>query len=215
MAHAHVALPLPPLDAKRIVATAAVIALHVAVLMLLMMPAQVARSPLAEDEVPPAIPVTLAPPPPPPPPPVQPPVRQSVTTPVEIPVAIPQTLVEPVDQNTSPVDVALPDLSETPNTYDPGPPATQFVQLATLVAPPPPYPRRALQQRLTGVVQLRIHVDAGGRPIEVTVEQGSGHAVLDEAAVRTVQSRWRFVPATRDGQAVEAWALVAIEFVLQ
>ena len=215
MAHAHVALPLPPLDAKRIVATAAVIALHVAVLMLLMMPAQVARSPLAEDEVPPYVPVTLAPPPPPPPPPVQPHDRRPVTTPVQVPIAIPDTLVEPVDQTSSPVDVAIPDLTEVPNTYDPGPPAAQFVQLATLVAPPPPYPRRALQQRLTGVVRLRIPVDAGGRPIEVTGEQGSGHALLDEAAVRIVQSRWRFVPATRDGQAVEAWALVPIEFVLQ
>ena len=216
MAHAHVALPLPPLDAKRIVATAAVIALHVVVLMLLMMPAQVARTPVAEDEVPPPhVDVKLEIPPLLPPPPKPPIDRPPVTKPLDVAVPIPETLVEPVDPTTSPMDVAMPDLSEIPNTYDPGPPATQFVQLATLVAPPPPYPRRALQQRLTGVVRLRIHVDAGGRPLEVTVEQGSGHAVLDEAAVRIVQSRWRFVPATRDGQAVEAWALVPIEFVLQ
>jgi hypothetical protein len=29
-----------------------------------------------------------------------------------------------------------------------------------------------------------------------------------------VQARWRFVPATSNGSAVEAWALVPIEFVL-
>lgn len=215
MAHAHVALPLPPLDAKRIVATAAVIALHVVVLMLLMMPAQVARSPVAEDETPPHVEVKLDIPPLLPPPPKPPVDRPTVTKPLDVAVPVPETPVEPVDQTSSPMDVAMPDVPEVANTFDPGPPATQFVQLATLVAPPPPYPRRALQQRLTGVVRLRIHVDAGGRPLEVTVEQGSGHAVLDEAAVRIVQSRWRFVPATRDGQAVEAWALVPIEFVLQ
>ena len=62
---------------------------------------------------------------------------------------------------------------------------------------------------------LRIHVDAGGQPIEVMVERSSGHAILDEAALKTVRKRWRFVPATRDGQAIEGWALVPVEFVLQ
>jgi protein TonB len=216
MAHAHAA-PFPlPLDAKRIAATAAVIALHVGVLMLLMMPARVARAPVAGDEPPPYIPVTIKPPPPPPPPPTpQQAVRDPVPTPVQTPVAIPDPVVEPVDQTASPIDVPMPEVPDAATTFDPGPVTATFVQLATRVAPPPVYPRRAIALQLTGVVRLRIHVDAAGKPLEVTVEESSGHALLDEAAVRTVQSRWRFVPATRDGQAVDAWALVPIEFVLQ
>jgi protein TonB len=214
MAHAHAATLHLPLDAKRIVATAAVIALHVAVLMMLMMPAQVAQAPAAEEAppVPPdrrvVIPEVI-------PPPKPLPIPQRAQPPQRTQVAIPETMVEPVDQNVSPVDVAMPELPDVPTTFDPGPATATFVQLATRVAPPPAYPRRAIALQITGVVRLRIHVDASGKPLEVTVEESSGHAMLDEAAVRTVQSRWRFVPATRDGQAVDAWALVPIEFVLQ
>jgi protein TonB len=216
MAHAHAAaLPLP-LDAKRIVATAGVIALHVGVLMMLMMPARVTQVPLADDAPPPFIPVTIkAPPPPPPPPPIQETVRHPERSPVQTTVPIQETVVDPVDQDASPIDVAMPEQTEISNTFDPGPVATSFVQLATRIAPPPVYPPRAIRAQLTGVVRLRIHVDASGKPLEVTVEQSSGHAILDEAAVKVVQARWRFVPATRDGQAVEAWALVPIEFVLR
>jgi protein TonB len=62
---------------------------------------------------------------------------------------------------------------------------------------------------------LRVHVDASGRPMEVSIEQSSGSRLLDEAALRHVKARWKFVPAQSNGQAVEAWGLVPIEFVLQ
>jgi protein TonB len=217
MAHAHAAtLPLP-LDAKRIVATAGVIALHVGVLMMLMMPARVTQVPAPDDTtpVPPdqRIVVPRIDPPPKPLPLPRPPHPLQPTQPTQ--VAIPEPVVDPVDQDASPVDVAMPDPNGISNTFEPGPVASSFVQLATRVAPPPVYPRRAIQLQLTGVVRLRIHVDASGKPLEVTVEQSSGHPLLDEAAVKVVQARWRFVPATRDGQPVEAWALVPIEFVLQ
>ena len=216
MVHAHAANFHLPLDAKRIAATAAVIALHVGVLMMLMMPAQVARTPYI-DEAPPVppdvrveIPIT-----PPPPIAVQPPPRQPTHTQVHEQVPIFDPPVESVDQTPSAVDFQAVDVAPVENTFDPGPPAAIFVQLATRIAPAPVYPRRAIALRLTGVVKLRIHVDAGGVPIEVSVEESSGHALLDEAAVKIVQSRWRFVPATHDGQAIDAWARVPIEFVLE
>jgi protein TonB len=212
MAHAHAALPRFPLDAKRIAATSAVIALHAGVLMLLLMPAQVARTPLVEDEPPPYIPVKIEVPPPIPLPPT--PRPPSAHAPVHTPVAIPDPPVEAVDQSVSAVDVPMPDPAPTPDTFDPGP-ASVFVQLATRVAPPPPYPGAALRRKLTGTVKLRIHVDAAGLPLEVSVEESSGHELLDQAAVKTVRTRWRFVPALRDGVPIEAWALVPIEFVLQ
>jgi hypothetical protein len=57
MAHAHAALPRLPLDAKRIAATSAVIALHVGVLMMLMMPAQVTHTTDVPDEDRPVVPL--------------------------------------------------------------------------------------------------------------------------------------------------------------
>jgi protein TonB len=213
MVHAHAALPRLPLDAKRIAATSAVIALHVGVLMMLMMPAQLTRSVDVTDEDQPYVPdfkkiVD------PPKPPVQP-VRTPVTTqPIRQPIATVDPPVEPVDQSTGTMDIAMPDVPEAPNTFETEPAGAGFLQLATLVAPPPAYPRPALARRLSGTVTLRIHVDAGGLPIEVLVERSSGHAILDETAMKSVQKRWRFVPATRDGQPIEGWALVAIDFVL-
>jgi protein TonB len=135
--------------------------------------------------------------------------------PVREQVAIVEPPVESVDQSPSPMDIPVPDVPVAPDDYQVAPAGAGFLQLATLVAPAPQYPRAALQRRLAGTVKLRIHVDASGMPTEVLVERSSGHAILDEAAVKTVQKRWRFVPATRDGQPVEGWALVPVEFVLQ
>lgn len=216
MVHAHAALPRLPLDAKRIAATSVVIALHVGVLMLLMMPAQVARTAFVEEAppVPPDIRVEIPLRDPPPIAQRQPP-RDPPPTLVHERVPILDPPVESVDQTPSAVDFQAVDVAPVENTFDPGPPAATFMQLATRFAPPPVYPRRAIAQRLTGVVKLRIHVDAAGVPIEVTVDESSGYALLDEAAVRIVRSRWRFVPATQDGQAIDAWARVPIEFVLE
>jgi protein TonB len=216
MVHAHAALPRLPLDPKRIAATSAVIALHVGVLMLLMMPAQVARAPLDDTEDMVIVPDTIRIPPPPPPPPTPPTIRhETAVQPIHQPVAITEPPVEPVDQNSSPIDTVVSDPDPIANTFDPAPAGTGFLQLTALLAPPPVYPRMAIQRHLTGTVTLRIHVDANGLPTEVMVENTSGHAILDEAAMKVVQKRWRFVPATRNGQPVEGWALVPVVFVLQ
>jgi len=216
MVHAHAALPRFPLDAKRIVATSAVIALHVAVLMLLMMPAQVARTPVDDTEDTVVVPDIKRVIPPPPPPQQLRPLREQVTPqPVREHIAIVEPPVEPVDDTVGALDIAIPDVPVAPDSFQAQPAETGFLQLATLVAPPPVYPRPAITRHLTGSVMLRIHVDAAGMPTEVTVEHSSGHEILDEAAVRTVQKRWRFVPATRNGQPIEGWALVPVNFVLQ
>ena len=44
--------------------------------------------------------------------------------------------------------------------------------------------------------------------------RSSGFAPLDESAVTTVRERWRFVPARRDGVAVESRVTVPIRFRL-
>lgn len=83
------------------------------------------------------------------------------------------------------------------------------------VAPPPPYPARALRQELEGTVLLEVLVDIDGRPLEVTVSRSSGHRELDRAALRHVLERWRFQPALRDGRPVQAIGLVPIGFALR
>lgn len=65
-----------------------------------------------------------------------------------------------------------------------------------------------------GRVGLRILVHADGSVGDVEVVQSSGNSFLDAAAVREV-ARWKFAPATRDGQPIDAWALVPLLFVLR
>src|SRR5258708_5593929 len=46
------------------------------------------------------------------------------------------------------------------------------------------------------------------------IADSSGFDSLDDAALDTVRSRWRFVPARHAGLAVESWVLVPIRFAL-
>jgi periplasmic protein TonB len=78
---------------------------------------------------------------------------------------------------------------------------------------PPTYPEIARRRGEQGRVVVRVEVSADGRPMSVSVEQGSGYAPLDEAAVTAVE-RWHFVPATRDGSPVPAVANVPVRFRL-
>ena len=69
---------------------------------------------------------------------------------------------------------------------------------------PPPYPPAARRLREEGDVRLSVHIDESGRVTEVKIARSSGSSRLDAAAVETVK-KWRFKPATVDGQAVASW----------
>jgi protein TonB len=60
--------------------------------------------------------------------------------------------------------------------------------------PPPEYPRIAKQNQQQGTVIIRIQVAASGELTSVKVEKSSGFALLDDAALRVVKNRWRFLP---------------------
>ena len=207
--------PVAAVDAKRIAATSLAIAVHAAVLMLLLMPMQVAEKPKVED-APMFVDIQRILPPPPPPP--QPQVRRpQVRQVLQTPPRTPPTHVEVVNDDPSPIDPYVEEvtLDEEPVgelVVDTGP---SFVQLSADVAPPPAYPAQALRMRQQGQVMLRVLVDEAGRPAEVAIESSSGFRLLDEAAVKAVKKRWHFLPATRDGAAIQAWALVPVSFVLQ
>ena len=60
---------------------------------------------------------------------------------------------------------------------------------------------------------LRVKVSAEGQIVAVDLEKSSNFERLDEAA-RQVVARWRFVPAKRGEEAIEATVIVPIVFRL-
>ncbi len=80
--------------------------------------------------------------------------------------------------------------------------------------PPPAYPTLARRREQQGTVTVRVLVGADGSVERAEVADSSGFDALDAAALETVRSRWRFVPARRAGVAVESWVLVPIRFAL-
>lgn len=207
-------------DPARIAAISAAIALNLAVIVAVTRPSAPAFFHALEKLGPiPSI-VFIRPPPPvvPPPaidvppaphPPTAPPVTHHMAPPTHLPVAIP----------TTETSLAVPPVSTPtllPAGTSPGPATDAAPIEASLAyrAAPLHFPTRALQQRMQGTVVLRVLVDATGKPVKVTVEHGSGHALLDRSAVEQVLAGWRFQPATIDGQTVSAWARVPVKFSL-
>ena len=80
--------------------------------------------------------------------------------------------------------------------------------------PVPMYPLEARRRAQHGTVLLRIEVAADGAVERVEIARTSGFDLLDDSAIETVRARWRFVPARRDGIAVESWCEVPIRFAL-
>lgn len=210
------------LDPGRVTAGAGAIALNVALLMLLMVPiaAPVIEDVAKQDDV--IIIERREPVPPPPPPPVEVEVRQATREPTVTPTPQPPTQ-PPTDTTDDPQegDIVVPpgDTHAIERPAEIVPPADdgrpmEGAHLEYASAPPPPYPREALVDGLTGTVMLKVLVDVDGRPLEVAIQRSSGHRALDAAARRQVLSKWRFRPAMRNGQAVQAIGVVPVEFKL-
>lgn len=221
MAHAHV---LPAFSGHwtrerpspaRITAFSGVIALHIAAFVLLMLPMQShVPMPEAEDIV--VLPDFLARrplPPPPSPPPRDPPrnVPRTITrTVAPTPPQPPIVIAEGPDVAPPPgpvIDDVIPPIVET------GPVAVERLEYAS--APPPPYPPEAARRRIEGTVVLRVLVDVDGTPLEVLVQESSGHRALDDAARKFVLARWRFRPAIQGDVPVQAFGIVPIRFTVR
>lgn len=80
--------------------------------------------------------------------------------------------------------------------------------------PKPDYPAIARSRGWQGKVLLRVKVSAQGTSDDVTVEQSSGHDILDESAIEAVK-RWRFIPAQRGDTPVASSVIVPIDFKLR
>jgi TonB family protein len=79
--------------------------------------------------------------------------------------------------------------------------------------PPAIYPDSAQLAGEQGDVLVDVRVTASGRLSGVRINQSSGFADLDNAAVETVLN-WRFVPAIEDGDTVTSWTTVKIHYAL-
>ena len=63
------------------------------------------------------------------------------------------------------------------------------------------YPPEAVRRGLEGEVVIMLELDAGGRIVAASVASGSGHAILDEAALRAARQLGTLGPAV-GGKAV-------------
>lgn len=79
--------------------------------------------------------------------------------------------------------------------------------------PPPVFPKIARLRSWSGTVYLSIDVSASGAVTAVRIDTSSGHAILDEAAMKAVKT-WRFTPAVRGGVATCVTVRKPIEFSL-
>lgn len=78
----------------------------------------------------------------------------------------------------------------------------------------PVYPELARKRGQEGIVRIRCQVDGAGNVISAGVAVSSGHKLLDDAALKTV-NKWRFRPATNNGATVNGTVIVPVEFRLR
>jgi protein TonB len=173
--------------------------------------------------------ITLAaprvePPPPPPPPPkpqVQPPRVKAAAPPrQQAPQPAPSTPVVASDTPLAAPSADTVHVATAAPTAAPAPPAAAApVEKLTeprgyagyLHNPAPAYPSAAQKRGLEGQVVLKVHVLATGQPDSVTVARSSGHAILDEAALKAV-ALWAFEPARRGQAPIDGWVQVPLNF---
>ena len=119
------------------------------------------------------------------------------------PVAAPVATVTPVNSNAKPA-------------ANPGSPTLSPVRfdVAYLQNPAPVYPAMSRRLGEEGKVLLRVKVSADGNPLTVNLEKSSNFTRLDDSALQVV-NRWRFVPAKRGEEAIEASVIVPIVFRLE
>lgn len=97
------------------------------------------------------------------------------------------------------------------------PPAPRLIPASAVQYLEPPglvYPRASRRAGESGRVVLRVFIDEAGLPRQVQVNQSTGFARLDEAAINAVQKA-RFKPYSDNGQPVAGWALVPLSFDLE
>ncbi|HXZ26822.1 MAG TPA: TonB family protein [Terriglobales bacterium] len=135
------------------------------------------------------------------------------------PVAVPLTTrsQEPAPKTLLSLPAAAP--AKLPDLPKPQAPAANLVRQASTPVPaqllqsvPPVYPAAAKSLRLEGVVRLTAKVSAEGRVTDVVWV--SGNSFFKDSALSAVR-RWRYQPASLDGQPVESTVEIVLKFTPQ
>ena len=160
-------------------------------------------------------PVALpAPPPPPPqakPTPTRPRPVLAMTPEQQAPTVDTPVVAAPVA--VAPEPAPRPPVAAAPVASAPAPVVAARYNAAYLNNPEPKYPPMSRRLGEEGKVLLRVRVTAEGLAAAVELEKSSNFERLDEAAKQAV-ARWRFVPARRGDEAIEASVIVPIVFRL-
>lgn len=80
--------------------------------------------------------------------------------------------------------------------------------------PAPEYPAQAKRRGIEGSVVLGVVVGKEGTAKSVIITESSGFVMLDNSAKNTV-ALWKFVPAKRGNETVEARVMIPIDFRLE
>ncbi len=161
----------------------------------------------------------VQPPAPPPPPKIEPPRQPPPTRHAQVlpPIQEAARVISEVAAPPSPEPaVAVAPVAAPAPPVTPPPPlpvVAPFGKAGYLNNPEPDYPPMAARQGWIGTVVLHVHVLSSGKPDQVEIQTTSGHAPLDQEAVRAVKT-WSFAPAKRGDTPVDGWATVPIEFKL-
>jgi protein TonB len=137
----------------------------------------------------------------------------------------------PVDlKERPPVQMIAPDINITIPVEAPPPPITN---VTTQAAPPPPraivpgtsvkvtfspdvqeyYPEVSRRNGEEGRAVVKVCVNATGKIDSVEVATGTGHPLLDEAALKVAKAM-KFKPATSEGKPVLSCPTLPVKFVL-
>jgi protein TonB len=154
-----------------------------------------------------------------------PPSPNSISVPTPDPISVPTP--DPVRvPGPDPIPVPLPSPAPIPTpTSKPRVPVVgtatrseviepQQFDVAYLNNPRPVYPTLARTLGLEGTVLVRVQVSAGGIPEQISVAKSSGAPLLDQSALKAVQT-WTFVPARRGETSIPQWVEVPIRFQLK
>lgn len=118
-----------------------------------------------------------------------------------------------INPATSAATVNLPTKPSPPAKTQP--PATlPHLHAGYLHNPAPAYPSISRRLGEQGRVLIRALINPNGNVKHASLRRSSGFGRLDQAALESVK-QWRFVPAQRGGQAVEAWVVVPVTFALE
>jgi TonB family protein len=82
-----------------------------------------------------------------------------------------------------------------------------------LVQPLPAYTEEARKARAEGIVLIQAIVRKDGSVDSFKVLRGLGYG-LDESAINTIATKWRFKPGTINGAAVDVYANIEVAFRL-